>query len=57
MCHHYLTSTDIRKDITELLDKSTGDELFGLGHAQSLAWHSPSALLTALPARLSTLGG
>jgi len=54
---HYLTRADTCKNITELPDKLTGAELFGLKRAQSLAWHSPGALLTALPARLSALGG
>lgn len=39
-----------------VLDKFTGAELFGLGCTQSLAWHSPTALLTALAAWLSALG-
>lgn len=56
-CHRYLLSTDICKNITELLDKSPGAELFGSGCAQSLVWHSPAALPSALPARLRALSG
>lgn len=40
-----------RQNYTALLDKPTGATLWCLGHTRSLAWHSPAALLTALPAR------
>lgn len=46
-----------QKCITELLDKSPGAELFGSWCAQSLVWHSPAALPSALPARLRALSG
>lgn len=57
MCHHHLTSTDICKNITELLDKLADAELLGVEHAQSPDWYSPDALLAALPATPSTSDG
>lgn len=57
MCHHHLTSTDICKNVMELLDKLTDAELLGMEHAQSPDWYSPDALLTALPATPSTSDG
>lgn len=57
MCHHYVTSPGTRRNVTELFDERTGAKLFGLGHAQSLARHSPAALLAALPVWLCALRG